>query len=639
MLPTVDSTNAPASPSETGGTAEPTEETARPWLSFDLGAWLSRRRGWAAIAPAIERELRSNEIALLMVSALLGAVIGFSVVAVEWVVQLLHQVNFAIPSSQRLSIGTGLAWWRVLAVPTIGGLLSGTAAVLIRRSRKRETVDAVEANAMFGGRMSFTDSVALTFLTVISSGFGASVGMEAGFTQLGSGMSSRLGQILGIRRADLRTLVGSGAAAAIAAAFNAPLAGAFYAFELVIGSYSPAVLAPISLAALTSTLVVRQGFHEEGIFSVDAAIHITSLDYLLFAVLGVAAAVVAIATMVGVTWIERLLRRMHTPIWLRPCIGGILVGLIAIIFPQILGSGHGAVQITLDQRLPAGILLGLIAAKGLASAISVGSGFRGGLFSSSLLLGAVYGGAAVALIELMFSGLGIVHDGFDHVAYMLVGMASVAAAVVGAPVTMIFLVLELTGSFIAALGVMVGVIIASVAVRLTFGYSFATWRFHVRGVPIRGGYDVGWLHELTVGKLMRKDIYTIPVGTTIEDFRAKYPLGSHSRVFLVDAEGHYAGMVITADAHSPDIEAASRTQPIETLKVTEDAFLLPYQNIRVALDRFAATKRETLAVVSDTTERHVVGFLTEAYALRRYNQALEEVRASEIGDPTLFGPA
>jgi len=632
----VDTTDA-SSPPSAPGTAEP-KEAARS-RHLDLGAWLARYHAWAAIGSAIERELRTSEIALLVVSAVLGAVVGLGVVAVEWVVQILHQINFGIAAEEHLSIGTGLAWWRVLVVPAVGGLLSGTVAALIRRSRKRETVDAIEANALFGGRMSLTDSAALTLLTMISSGFGASVGMEAGFTQLGSGTASRLGQALGMRRGDLRTLVGCGAAAAIAAAFNAPLAGAFYAFELVIGSYSPAVLAPISLAALASTLVVREGFHEESIFSVERVIHITGLDYVLFSVLGVVAAVIAIATMLGVTWIERLLRRMRAPVWLRPCFGGILVGLIAAIFPQVLGSGHGAVQITLDQKLPAGILLGLIAAKGLASAISVGSGFRGGLFSSSLLLGAVYGGAAVALLQFAIIYLGFAHIELDNVAYMLVGMASVAAAVVGAPVTMIFLVLELTGSFIAALGVMVGVIIASVAVRLTFGYSFATWRFHVRGVPIRGGYDVGWLHELTVAKLMRRDVHTAPLGMTIEEFRTKFPLGSHSRVFLVDDKGHYAGMVNTADAHSPDIDTEQRAQAIETMRIPEDTFLLPYQNIRVALERFSATKRETLAVVNDSTDRQIVGFLTEGYALKRYNQALEEVRASEIGDPTLFGPA
>src|SRR6185312_11503876 len=460
--------DTPPSPHDAAAAAE----RGRPVLALLAGAGARLAAG---------RKLRDNEVALLVMSGLFGIVIGASVVLIERLVQLLHQVNFAITSEQHLSAGGALDWWRVALVPIVGGLLSGTAQALLRRARTHEVVDAVEANALFGGKMSLTDSIGLTLLTAISSGFGASVGMEAGFTQLGSGLSSRIGQTLRLRRGDLRTVVGCGAAAA----FNAPLAGAFYAFELVIGNYSPSVLAPISISALFATLVVRGINGGESIFALDTPVRIAGLDYGLFAVIGVVAAVIAIATMRGVTWIERLFRRLHVPAWVRPSIGGVLIGLIASIYPEVLGSGHGAVQLTLDHPFPLAILLGLIAAKGLASAISVGSGFRGGLFSSSLLLGGVYGGAAVVVLHGALSALGVADGEFDRAAYMLVGMGSVAAAVVGAPVTMILLVLELTGSFPAAVGVMVGVIIASVVVRLTFGYSFATWRFHLRGVPIR----------------------------------------------------------------------------------------------------------------------------------------------------------
>jgi chloride channel protein, CIC family len=538
-----------------------------------------------------------------------------------------------------LSIGGDLASWRVLFVPAIGGLLAGTAAALIRRSRERETVDAIEANALYGGKMSLIDSINLTFLTMLSTGFGASVGMEAGFTQLGAGFASRLGQSLRARRGDLRTLVGCGAAAAIAAAFNAPLAGAFYAFELVLGSYTSAALAPVAIAALFATLVVREGFGAESIFELNTTVHITGLDYVLFAVLGVIAAGVAVATMTGVTWIERLFRRLRVPVWLRPCIGGIAVGLIAVIFPEVLGSGHGAVQLTLEQVFPPGILLGLVAAKGLASAISVGSGFRGGLFSSSLLLGSVFGGAAVVMLQSLVSLFGLAGVPLDPTAYMLVGTSSVAAAIVGAPVTMILLVLELTGSLPAALSVMVGAIIASVVVRLSFGYSFATWRFHLRGVPIRGAHDVGWVRELTAGALMRRDFHTAVLGMTVAEFRAKYPLGGPKRVFVVDAEQCYRGFVLTADAHNPDLDDPSGERVIDDLRQGEATFLLPQQNIREALERFSSGEIETLAVLSDSTERRVLGFLTEAYALRRYNQELERARAEELGERTLFGPA
>ncbi|HMK69043.1 MAG TPA: chloride channel protein, partial [Stellaceae bacterium] len=207
-------------------TAPPTPEAAGNWLGQRLQE-LTRRAGqWG---------LRDSELGLLAASAVLGAVIGVAVVAVQWAVRLLHTVFFDIGLDRHLSEGRGIDWWRMLLVPVAGGIISGIVSDLLRRSRERDVVDAIEANALFGGKMSLIDSASLTFLTMISSGFGASVGMEAGFTQLGSGLASRTGQELRVRRGDLRTLVGCGAAAAIAAAFDAPLAGAFYAFELVIG--------------------------------------------------------------------------------------------------------------------------------------------------------------------------------------------------------------------------------------------------------------------------------------------------------------------------------------------------------------------------------------------------------------------
>jgi chloride channel protein, CIC family len=218
-------------------------------------------------------------------------------------------------------------------------------------------------------------------------------------------------------------------------------------------------------------------------------------------------------------------------------------------------------------------------------------------------------------------------------------MSSVAAAIVGAPVTMIFLVLELTGSFPATLGVMVGVMIASIVVHQTFGYSFATWRFHLRGVPIRGGHDIGWIEELSVGKLMRRDVHNAPVGLSVAEFRERFPLGGVRRVFLVDAENRYAGIVAVADVHNPDLDGKLDQRVVDELRTAADQFLLPQQNVRVALNRFINAEAEALAVVDDVKDFHPVGFLTEGYALRRYNQELERSRAEELGERTLFGPA
>jgi CIC family chloride channel protein len=427
----------------------------------------------------------------------------------------------------------------------------------------------------------------------------------------------------------LRTLVGCGAGAAIAAAFNAPLAGAFYAFELVIGSYSPMVLAPVGVAAVAGTFAVRLTIGSEPLFLVRDHISIGNWDYFGFAVLGLGAAALGIGTMLAVTAIERGLRFRAIPVWLRPVLGGVLLGAIALPFPQVLGSGHGAIQHVLaGDFVPLALLLQMVA-KALGSAISVGAGFRGGLFSSSLFLGGLYGGAVAGLLAWVLPGAHV-----DQIAFMLVGMGAVASSIVGAPVTMILLILELTSDFYVAMGVMVGVIVASVVTRIAFGYSFATWRFHLRGVPIRGAFDIGWIRDLTVEKMMRRDAQTVPANTPLAELRHKFPLGGTKRFFLSDEQGGYAGTVNTADLYDPDLPTEATAL---TLRRGQDQFLLPQQNIRVALDRFVNAELEVLPVLAGAVDRRIVGFVTEAYALRRYNHELERAGGSNMVDNQLFG--
>ena len=604
---------------------------AEPAPIHEQGRRAVRTRVRALLRSFSRRQLRNNEVAIIVLAGVMGFVIGLSVVAVRGIMQWMHEINFGIPADQLLSEGINPIPWRIVLAPILGGLAVGVAALVIRRLRPHEIVDAIEANALYGGKMSLIDSVNLALMTLLSGGFGASVGLEAAYTQLGAGFASNCGEALRVRRQDLRTLVGCGAAAAIAAAFNAPLAGAFYAFELVIGSYSPSVLAPVGVAALAGTFAVRATIGPEPLFLVTDRISIGNWDYLWFAALGLGAGALGIVTMVGVTSTERLLRRGRIPAWLRTALGGVVVGLIALEFPQVLGSGHGAVQHVLaGDFVPLALLL-LMLAKALGSAVSVGAGFRGGLFSSSLFLGSLYGGAAAGLLAWGLPGAHV-----DHIAYMLVGMGAVAASIVGAPVTMILLILELTADFYVAMGVMVGVIVASLMTRLTFGYSFATWRFHLRGVPIRSAFDVGWIRDLTVEKIMRRDAQTAPTDTPLAELRQKFPLGGTKRIFLVDDNGGFVGVVNTADLYDPDLKTDGGTAA--ALGKGGNQFLLPQQNIRVALDRFANAELEVLPVLAGTADRKILGFVTEAYALRRYNHELERAGGSNVGDSRLFGP-
>ena len=227
-------------------------------------------RLWLAWTRPLGRSLRDNEPALIALCAPLGALVGFAVVTMHELVSAIHWLIYGIPIETSLSAATGISWIRIAIVPALGGLVLGLLALLARRFRQREIIDPVEANALFGGRMSLIESARLASATLISNGVGAALGLEAAFTQIGAGILSEAGQRLRLRRGDLRVFVASGAAAAIAAAFNAPLAGAFYAFELILGSYTPAALAQVAMASLAGTLVMRSTVGTAPIFLVNA---------------------------------------------------------------------------------------------------------------------------------------------------------------------------------------------------------------------------------------------------------------------------------------------------------------------------------------------------------------------------------
>jgi len=581
----------------------------------------------------LQGRLRSNEPTQILVCAIFGALIGALVTGLHWGIDWAHGVIFNIAGNHTISTGIGIDAQRILIVPVLGGLILGLGAVVMRRLKPTDVVDPIEANALHGGRMSMTDSLRLLIATIWSNASGVAVGMEAGYSQLGAAVLAKVGQYFRMRREDQRIFVGAGAGAAIAAAFNAPLAGAFYGYELIIGGYSVRALAPVAAASMAATLAQRALAHPASLFAVGPFPEIPQWFYLMFAVLGAAAAGYSVLAMQSVTWAERLLRRLPMPQWLRPAIGGVLVTGIALAVPQVLGGGHGAIQGLFDHDPSLWFLLVLLVTKLVASAISLGAGFRGGMFSSSLLLGCVFGAAFGEVLGLILPDLA-----GQQPVLMLVGMASVAAAVIGSPLTMVFLVLEGTDNFPVTVGVMVGVIIASTIVRLSFGYSFSTWRFHQRGIGVRSAHDIGWLADLTVGRLMRADPKTELETTRLAELREKYPPGSVKRVFVVSDAGDYLGSLDVAALHEekpPD--AAERIA--RDFARDADLHLLPYENVRTALARFEDKEAETLPVLESATDRKVVGYLTEQYALRRYNQELERRRGADLGQRDLFSIA
>jgi chloride channel protein, CIC family len=568
--------------------------------------------------------VRAHETSLVVLAALVGTIGGCVVLAMSIAVAGLHSLLFDISIRDRLSSQSGIDPLRALLVPSLGGLLLGLAFLWLLRRRPAREIDPIEANALHGGRMSFRGSVIVALQTIWSSGVGASVGLEAGYTQLSSGLAASLGRAFHLRRADQRVMVGCGAAAAIAGAFGAPLAGAFYAFELVIGGYTPASLTPVGVAAVAGYFVTH-GFAALSLgIGIDSAGDVLGRDLAIAALFGALAGLCGIAIMRGVTLCETLLAK--TRLWspLRPALGGLAVGLMALLTPQVMSSGHGALHFTAIVSLPLALIAGMFILKAIASIVSLGSGFRGGLFFATLLMGALGGQLFAAGANALVPGLGL-----DPKVYAVIGMSALSASVIGGPLTMSFIALESTGNLWLTTAVLVAVIISTLITRELFGYSFATWRFHLRGETIRSAADVGWLRDLTVARLMRADLTTANADMPIEEFREKFPLGAKTQVVAVDGEGRYVGLVLIAEAHAPDI--ATDKGLIDILH-HRGVVLYPAMNIQEAIATFDAAEAESLAVVETASELRPIGILTEAHAMRRYAEESEKRRREAVGE-------
>ncbi len=567
----------------------------------------------------LRRRLRSSEVTFIALAIAVGMVAGLFTVVIGGMARTLQHAFYHLPATTRLS-GLPTLSPAQLAILPIGGALLILFSLAVR-SRKRALVDAVEANALHGGRMSVRDSLVIAGQTILSNGFGASVGLEAAYAQIGGVISSVAGQRLNLRRGDLRVLVGAGAGGAIAAAFGAPLAGAFYAFEVVIGAYTPSAIAPVVAAALAGAQVAQRLGVVPYLVNVQPGPAIHTFGYLVYAGLGATCGLLGIALMRAVALIEQA-TRSHLPAWSPPIIGGLLLIPIAMWSPQTLSAGHSALHLDMMDAVPARFIAAVLIAKCLSSIVSLGFGFRGGLFFASLFLGTLVGHLYADALAVV-AGQSILNAGNAA----MVGMAALAVGVVGAPFTMAMLVLGATGNFSLTGAVLAASLVSSTIVRELFGYSFSTWRLHLRGESIKSARDVGWVKNLTAQNMMRPEANTARADTSIAEVRRLFPLGSASRIVLLDHRDQYAGIVIPASTYA---EGLSDQASIVELAHSRDTVLTPTMHITEVMDAFDLAQCDELAVVGH--DFHVLGIVTEKFVRRRYAEELDKAQRDLFGE-------
>ncbi|QJU60839.1 chloride channel protein [Sphingomonas sp. AP4-R1] len=579
-----------------------------------------RTRLFVPVLAGLRRRLRTSEAALIALALLLGSCAGLMTMLQANVAHVMQRILYGIGADDRLSAQTMIDPIRLIALP-LGGIALG-GFVWLARSRRRAPIDVVEANALHGGVIPMRDSLTVSAQTILSNGAGASVGLEAAYAQMAGGLASVVGQWLRLRRNDLRILVGACAGAGVGAAFGAPLTGAFYAFEIVIGAYTPAAIAPVATASLAAVVTVRALGLPAYLVVLPAAEPIVSSDYFLYAALGLICALVGIVIMQAVTVMEGMVRRSFIPDLARPFAGALLLIPFALLTPQVLSAGHGALHLDLTMKVSLGFLATIFLLKIAASVVSLGFGFRGGLFFASLFLGSITGQIFAGLIS-MIPGASPVNANDAA----LIGMAALAVAVVGGPMTMSMLVLEATHDFALTSTAITASLCASTLVRETFGFSFSTWRLHTRGETIRSARDVGWVKNLTAGRMMRRDTPTIEESASFAEFRRRFPLGSVRVVIATDEAGAYAGIIRVSAAFAGDHKEDAPVGEIVHLKETT---LSPDQDVSAIMRLFEAKETDELAVVGE--DRNLLGLVTEKYVRRRYTEEIEKAQRDLFGD-------
>ena len=564
-------------------------------------------------------ELKTNEHTIMAVLAVaVGLAGGFGAVGFRYLIDFFQNLAYG-SSEELLNVVLALPWYLKVWVPAAGGLVVGPLVYFFAREAKGHGVpEVMEAVALKGGVIRKRVVFVKTLASAISIGTGGSVGREGPIVQIGSAIGSTLGQLLKVSQDRMRTLVGCGAAAGIAATFNAPIAGSMFALEVILGEFGLATFSPIVISSVVATAVSRAFLGDIPAFIVPAYELVSAWEFPLYFGLGLFCAVTGVTFTKVLYRIEDLFDDFKFPEYLKAIIGGMILGAGGLFFPQILGVGYGAIDLALMQKMALWLFLVLAVVKILATSITIGSGGSGGIFAPSLFLGAMAGG---------FFGV-VVHQLFPTVtassgAYSLVGMGAVVSATTHGPLTGILILFEMTGNYKIILPLMLSCIVANLFAGQLMKDSIYTLKLVRRGIDIREGKEVNVLKSMFVKDVMNRDVETIAEGSALEEMTDKISKSKFNSFPVLDAENKLAGILSFNDYNEAIFDEDLKglvvardlaSENVVTVSVDDDLY--------TALGKISRKDFSTLPVVSPDDPAELVGIVTRRDIIGAYEKAV-----------------
>lgn len=575
------------------------------------------------------------ESAVIMTTALIvGIGAGFGSVVFRRLIKWMNELAFYGLGGVLHSIQP----FHLLLIPALGGLIVGPLIFKYAREAKGHGVpEIMEAIALRGGRIRPQVGLVKAIASAICIGTGGSSGQEGPIAQIGASLGSTVGQTLKLSDERIQSLVACGAAGGIAAIFNAPIAGSLFALEVILGRLHSVYFASVVISAVTADVIARFFDGDVRAFSVPAYSLVSVKELGLYTLMGVFAALVGVGFSRFLYLMEDIWDGIKIPEYIKPAIGGLCLGAVGLLsfklegVPRVFGVGYPSISAALSGQLTLGFMLILLLLKGLATALTLGSGGSGGVFAPLLFMGAMMGGSFGLVVNNLFS-VGLAPSG----AYALVGMAAVFSAAAHAPATAILIVFEMTGDYHIILPLMLATVMSTLISRVISRESIYSLKLVRRGVHLEQGHDVDVMQGVKVSEAMTTDFRTVPLEMTVPALAAEFAKTHHHGYPVVNNNGELAGVVSLQD-----LDRALSAGPITNKKVsdiaTTNGLLIAYPNEPMwrALRRMGTRDVGRLPVVEAAGSKKLIGVIRRRDIVRAYQSAIVKKAHQQLDAETM----
>lgn len=556
---------------------------------------------------------------IFILGILVGIFGGLVSVGFRWLIKFFEEFTIKGPGDT-LELVTALPmYWKIL-LPLAGGLIVGPLVYFLAREAKGHGVpEVMQAIALKNGvirpRVVGVKSVA----SAITISTGGSVGQEGPIIQVGSALGSTIGQLLKVSPDRLKVLVGCGAAAGIAATFNAPIAGAFFALEIILGNFAITSFSPIVISSVLATVISRAFLGNSPIFIVPQYSLISSYEIPLYMALGIVCGFAALAFTMSIYAGEKFFDQLKMPEYLKTPFGGLILGIIIVFFPHVFGGGYEAIEQAMKGELLWNTLIILIFMKLLATAVTLGSGGSGGIFAPSLFVGAVTGGAFGMLVNYLFPSV-TANSG----AYAMVGMGAVVAGATHAPITSILILFEMTNDYKIILPVMIACTIATILARKLKEDSIYTLKLSLRGIALNQGREEIIMKSYSVGDIMKSHVPTIEECTRLNKIIKIFMNNQEPYFYVITENGklvgslstHYVKSVLSEDEGFENLIIA------RDLMVPSEAAVTPNTNLAECMNQFEKVESEHLPVIENKESKKLIGSVSKKDIMKLYNREI-----------------